>query len=336
MEELIPQFAKAFNAQTEKRFLLNFIVSKEINESVLISKGFPHGLIKRTKWLIYPSKFSGPGTLRDHWIISTEKERHKYCIFLDVDDEQSPLFLEKLLRTAESTSADITCCGYTRISKSNGHVLAVEMVHNPQSINVDAKHFDPRIAYINGGVCNKLIRAGCIKEARFRDREIEDLFFQLEILPHIKRYAFVNETLYQYFVNDAKRRSISDGATLEKCIPPFSAIAEKFRTNDGYKSYMPILEAVGFIRLGIGKTIFSSSNDPAKTEVFVKEAKCFMDLTIPGWRKNRLLGIQSIKKGHFKAVVIWMSRVSYKLGLFAILVKLYNWYSKKRNKVVRW
>lgn len=336
MESYIASFLNTMASQLFSDFHLYFIVSEKNPNSDVSTIVLPDVLKGRTTFLYYPNEYEGPGLLRDFFINNGQILKSEYCIFFDVDDNPKDNILLELYEKAKYSSADITSCGYTRISKATGTVAAVEMIHNPAMIDVNTSSFDPRIAYINGSVWNKLIRSECIKDANFRKREIEDLMFQLEMLPRIRRYAFVNSPLYDYYIQDMTRVSVSQRIDFFKCIEPFIALSKKYGEDPDYRPYIPIFQLVAFIRIGIGKTIYCSSLAPKETKHIVKSAKKFFDSYLPGWRKNKLIGLSSVRKGGITALMIWICRTCYKINLFAFIVSLYNKWSQKSGKIIRW
>jgi glycosyltransferase involved in cell wall biosynthesis len=131
-EKDLPSLINFLDQQTFRDFSLLFVDDYSSDQTVfaleriLSGSPLPFRILKK-------EQNGGAGKARDY-AIDSGLITTKYVIFLDPDDEPLPSFLELLVAKADATNADITMCGFERKSKVDGHIIATEMVNNPETI----------------------------------------------------------------------------------------------------------------------------------------------------------------------------------------------------------
>lgn len=153
-----------------------------------------------------------------------------YIAFVDSDDWLEPTALEQLLRCLEGNGADIAGCGHYNVSpdgvkEEEAPVMPVG-VYNIDKIGsgIVAKLLGERLAFpvLNGFIWRFLYLRSIIVEndITFEGAYLEDELFLLEYFCHARRFAVVDQPLYNYFWN-------TNSAT-HKYMPNYMEIFEGF------------------------------------------------------------------------------------------------------------
>ncbi|MDE6514201.1 MAG: glycosyltransferase [Muribaculaceae bacterium] len=134
----------------------------------------------------------------------TEAASGSWVTFLDADDRMMPEMTERLLDMADTTGADIACCGFMRtrpraiLPESSGvrPVLTV----SPEAAIADALY---QTGSLNNSACGKLYRRELCLRQQWIEGWFEDLrtFYRIFLLAG--RIAWTAEPLYAYTVNPA-------------------------------------------------------------------------------------------------------------------------------------
>lgn len=286
--------------------------------------------------ILQKKKKEGVGAARDY-AIDSGAINSTYVWFLDADDFPHKDFLAKMVASSEQNNSSISICGFNRIDGENGHIIAREMVSNPNLVSNLADN--TVIPLINPAPWNKLFRMDVIKDARFiyPGGTGEDTLFLLKVLPNCRSISFVNEVLYNYYVNLQSAVSNTNQQLLEVTKSGYIETKVFFETHgETYAPFMPLLVAFVFLRLGIGATTRACLTSPKDKAKIIKSTKSFLDSNFPTWEKNRYWSFSSCVKKGLKGIMIWRCRYLYKIGLFGIFVREYGLFSKLFKKDIRW
>ena len=133
----------------------------------------------------------------------------KYIIFLDVDDEYSPVMIEKMVGVIERQKTDMVVCGFrfkVEASEEEGkdyykdRVWATSVYHNQKEMRKD--YISIWDSDMFSTVWNKLFRMETIRRygMRFRDGHVytEDRVFNRLFLSKTQSVAFIGECLYNF------------------------------------------------------------------------------------------------------------------------------------------
>jgi len=320
--------------QTFRNFFVLFVDDCSADDTLLVLKNalekeaLPFDLLRK-------SKNDGAGKTRDY-ALESGLIRTKYVLFLDPDDEPLPDFLESLVEKAEETNADITMCGYERRLRSDGHLIATEMVNNPNSIS-DLENCRI-IPYLNPATWNKLFKTSIIEDARFINRGGgEDEMFFLKVLPRCNVIAFVNRVLYRYFIHGNSVSSFTNCELLLLTRNGYVEVKKYYESHgDAYAKFYDLLEASIFVRFGIGATTRLCLTYPKKIRVTLKENKLFFRKFFPNWFCNPFLSFKTSFFGGIKALMVWRCKWLFKLGLFRIFIFDYKLFTRVFKKDVKW
>jgi glycosyltransferase involved in cell wall biosynthesis len=330
--QFLKRLFSALDNQIYKDFSVIFVYDKSLDRTLdLIESKMsrPYSV----KVLKNPIK-SGVGSARD-FALDSGLVRSDYVWFLDADDFPHKDFLEKMVASAEKNQSDISICGFSRYSGKDGHLIAQEMLHNPEIIDDIFKN--AIVPLINPAPWNKLYRTSCIKDARFIYQNGEDGLFLLKVLPNCRSVSFVNESLYDYFVNPNSVIDKVDFNVLKSIGNGFVETKSFFESHGGkYKLFFPLLEAFVFLRLGIGETTRACLHSPKQKRMIIKSTRQFLDLNFAGWRHNHYWSFHECAKGGLKRLMVWRCRYLYKIGLFGLFVCQYSLFTRLFKKDIKW
>jgi glycosyltransferase involved in cell wall biosynthesis len=278
----------------------------------------------------------GVGKARD-FAIDSGLLSTKYVLFLDCDDAFSDSFLQKLVSKAEQTDSDIVMCGYHRINGKGGMVVSTEMVHNPDYI---VKPLESCIMpYLNPAPWNKLIKASIIQDARFihKGGSGEDMMFFAKVLPNCSAISFVNEPLYEYFINQGSASCLTNESSLQEAEIGYQEVRDFYFVHGArYLLFCPLLEAFVFLRVGIGETTRVCLAKRRRYHSTINETRKYLDHFFPGWRENHFLSFGNSVKCGIKALMVWRCKVLYECGLFSLFVYEYKVFKTLFHKDVKW
>jgi glycosyltransferase involved in cell wall biosynthesis len=331
----IDRFFHALESFSFKSFKCVFVLdSSKDNTKQLLEKYCQSENSFQTKILFKPF-LEGVGKARDFALDSGTIDT-EYVIFLDIDDVPHDDFLGKLVHSIEDRKSDIAVCGYKRISSSDKHTISTEMVHNVEIISdVSSSTYVP---LINTAIWNKLIRFSIIGDSKFiYPGGGEDALFLLKIYPNCKSISFVNEALYDYYVNPL---SVSDKTDLSMIRATeqgyLDTLAFYKEHGESFEKFVPLLGAFAFLRLGIGETTRACLNFPSQKKDLIKSTKKYLDTVFPNWSKNKYWSFGSCCKKGIKVLMVWRCKVLYRFNMFGVFVWEYSTFTKMFKRDIKW
>jgi glycosyltransferase involved in cell wall biosynthesis len=329
-------FFNALEAMTFKNFKTLFVYDNSSDGSLeLLEKKLASANTLDVTLLKRPQK-EGVGKARDYAIESGLIDT-PYVIFIDVDDVPHPDLLGKLFAQAEKTSAHITLCGFRRIAIESQKVIAVDMVHNPETI--DNLVSSPILPYLNPAPWNKLIRTSIIQNARFihKGGSGEDEMFFLQILPRAKKLAFVNEVLYDYLVHAGSAATSTEYLSYQEALSGYLGTKQYYLAHPAtHEKFLPLLEACVFLRIAVGTTTRVVLAEPKEKRIVIKSSLGYLNKNFPTWRKNPYLSHKACAKLGFKTRMVWWCKRLYIRHHFAFFIWTYKTYTKLLKKDIKW
>ena len=274
----------------------------------------------------YPNKVKcfhkangGEFTTRNYGL---ERAKGEYVTFVDTDDYVEPTWAEKLYNVAKQTNADMAVCGFERIDLKTNKVIAKNMTKNKEKVK-EILADDDFTAFINPAPWNKVYKLELIKDFRFLPfRGFNDTLFLLSCYTKMKKIAFVNDVLYHYYLRyDSQIHTVNtqDVENLKKYFLEVKQIYE-----DNKKEYIPILDLMAFIHLGVSVMYRASYDKTINIKQMIKETIKYLDKNFSGWRNSKFLTLKySIKKGP-KHIGLWLISKLYKWNMPMVYIKLYR------------
>jgi glycosyltransferase involved in cell wall biosynthesis len=328
----LPGFLHALSEQTFKDFAVVFVYDKSDDNTLALLKE-PH--VFPSQVLEKPVKES-VGKARDY-ALDSGLILSEYLLFVDADDNPHVDYLEKLVKKAEETSADIALCGFHRVNFETKLIISEDMCHNPDIIDDPAR--SPVVPFFNPAPWNKLIRTSIVGDARFVHKagSGEDEMFFLKVLPNAGKLAFVNEALYDYYVHEGSAATSTSRANYDEACKGYLEVKQYYIDHQGiYLPFLPLLEAKVFLRIALGTTTRLSISNPELKHQLIKDSKRYMDLNFSGWTKNRYLSHKQCHALGKKAMYVWHCKRLYQWHLFGLFIWAYKTYTRIRHKDVKW
>lgn len=259
-----------------------------------------------------------------------------YVMFLDGDDYPDATFLEKMIKNADESQADITICGFERFDDLTGKIYSEEMTRNYPDYIEDFQKTD-KIAYINPSVWNKLYRRSIIKEHRFTSiRRGEDLFFLLKLFPEVKSIKFVNEVLFHYRVRYDSLINTIDEEAFDDFLKNFIKLRAYYSKLEDNSQYIEILDLIAFIHIGISYTYRLANGNNKKRNYYIKKTKDKLDCYFLRWKNNKYLNFKHCILGGSKKIGLWGCRLLYKINMFGVFIKIYLFIIEKLKVDIKW
>lgn len=332
LEELIRQLS----VQTFKDFDVIFVCDVSSDES---EKVLPE-LLKNSSFqytcILRPKK-NGVGKARDY-ALDNGLIDGEFVLFLDSDDRFPADYLQRLYDSIVENNADIATCGFRRVDRRTGRVIATDMCNNPKRISV-SQH-ESLLQLINPAPWNKLIRVSRIGDIRFGLSFMEDAVFMALLLPRCRRISFINEPIFDYFV-DPNSLSGANGLKAWKVGMEGFQIAKDYAEKhiETYRGYEDCITAMAFMRVGIGATsraCMSKNVTGKKRRQILRESMQYLDTFFPDWRTNRFLSFSALIKRGFKGLLLWRCRLLYKWHMFGWFVFQYKTFTKIFKHDIKW
>jgi glycosyltransferase involved in cell wall biosynthesis len=135
----------------------------------------------------------------------------KYITFMDSDDCCTKDYFEKIVPIIENEQLDVLCFDYNIIN-NKGECLPGRLSGKHQDVEFIDKNRG-LINYLNGYYshkydhicCNKIYLSSIVKNNNIQfyvDRDLaEDILFNLEYFIYVKKIRFLNERLYNYYLD---------------------------------------------------------------------------------------------------------------------------------------
>ena len=136
----IVECLRSLLAQTCQDFEVLLVDDHGTDDSIPVARAFvgQQGMGEKFRFLQTPCN-SGPGIARN---IGIEAAKGEYVAFIDADDVCEPTFIEKLLRAAESSNADLAFCQLRyRGGARDGKVFRTPVVKAGEFTTSAKRHF---------------------------------------------------------------------------------------------------------------------------------------------------------------------------------------------------
>ena len=131
--------------------------------------------------------------------VGIKQSKGQWITFIDSDDWVEENYLEVLLNLAKSENADISICGYNRVSKERIEKINASgknEIYDSQEYLI--KSLNPQIGL--GFSHMKLIKKSIIKDIEFNDNlaVAEDAFFNIQLSKNVNKAVHLMQPLYNY------------------------------------------------------------------------------------------------------------------------------------------
>lgn len=128
----------------------------------------------------------------------------KYICFVDSDDFVKDTYVEKMLKKAVETDADIVMTNIATIDDSGDVRVVQEMSLDKFAYERHPKYFIQDNPQVKAYVVRNLYKADLVKENKFDEgvKLMEDMCFSIKILTKTKNIQYINDWYYYYYINN--------------------------------------------------------------------------------------------------------------------------------------
>lgn len=318
-QDTISQMLDSVCSQTYKNLEIICINDGSTDDTVVVLK-------KYKKVATYTIENSGAANAR---LFGLSKASGDYVIFVDADDFMELTMLEKMMKMARVTLADMVVCGFSRIRHGETTPFSTELV-SPRH-DITKKNIE-QLTYVNTALWNKLIKRDIIPQNITLPRvtQGDDMCFLLYVYPHIKRVTFIPEPLFTYIVYD--NSLMSDRGT-----DNFNLLLDTLATikNEYDKENYSCLCGICFVAVtAYLNRFYASGMDKGKLNALCKRSRKWFNETFPDWKKTPCFRRKTAKTYGFKAVGLWGSSLFFRMGGFPIYMPIFK--GLKKSLKISW
>ena len=270
-------------------------------------------------------------------LFGLRKARGKYTIVLDSDDYVHPEFLEKLYNKAEETNADITVCGYQRMSEETNHVYSKEMVNWEDKVVDMGKNPEDTIS-INTSLWNKLIKTEIIKDMPDLSKKpliCEDVMFLLFAYLITKKIVFINDILYYYMIHQNSIITTVKKEKIETSKELMLEIKQVYENHENGKKLKEVLSAITFLHFGVSLMTRVIINKETTLSKEIKANREYLNKEFSEWRTTKYLNIIYCLK-HHSNVKVAIAKKIYTMHLLLPFIKVYNFMIEHLKIDIKW
>ena len=198
----------------------------------------------------------------------------EYLAFVDSDDFVEIFFLEKLYQKAIETESDVVVCNYHALNEEEKRTINCHMMFSPE----DKREYllSPPMVW------NKLIKRNIFEKIRFKEGIFyEDLDICVKMLPYINKVSFVDEPLYNYYLQHSG--SVMTQKTFNVHLLDIFSVLEEAKALLEADFYREI-EYIYITHLL--RTATLRFLDYPNTLEYLAKINSTMENTFPNWREN--------------------------------------------------
>ena len=260
-----------------------------------------------------------------------EHSKGEYILFLDSDDYIEHNTIEEMIKYSDY---DIVCCGFDRVDEETKKIYSKEMMgmsFDKLEINDDSIN---ETAFLSPSGWGKLFKRDLIGTTRFSSnkKSIEDTLFYLEIIPKTKRIKYIKKILWHYMV---RKNSLIMGLTDEKADlfeKELLDVKQKYIENNYSKEKFNFLTVEVFIHNCISIPNRLYNNKDVNINNRLKHIKNYMNDNFEDWKKVKF----RVKGQLAKKIALHVVRFMYKINIFILFIRLYNFLINRIKIDVKW
>ena len=278
VEEYLPKCLESLEEQTLKDIEVILVNDGSTDSSSNIAKEWAKKQ-KKVK-AIYLEKSNGG--LSDARNYGLKYATGDFIAFLDSDDYVEKTIYEKMYNKAISEDADFVECDFVweypekqRIDKKIEYKNKLEM-----------------LAFVRVVAWNKLIKRNLIYENNLefpKGLRYEDVEFTYKLIPHIKKYAYVNEVLVHYMQRENSIANVQNKRTAE-IFNILENVENYYKEKGIYDEYKDAIE-YNYARYLLCSSLkrMAKIADKEEKNKQIKKTWEILNSKYPEWKKNTIL-----------------------------------------------
>lgn len=259
----------------------------------------------------------------------------EYIMFVDADDYVESSILADCERILCEHNADFVHVGFERASEEGRLYSNEQSAHDIKIVNVTAENA-AILAFISTAPWGKLFRRDIVSGCLFPESPIpchEDCIFLLSMFPRVKRYVAFPKILYHYVVYDESATTRSTLEKTQRFREYLVSLRDSFKADGVSAPYLKMLDVAALIHVGIADAHRIGENTDISLREYCAGAKDFLSKYFPGWHKIKL---RPYGRFTMRCAFLWSAKQAYKLNIFWVFIKFYNWITKTLHISVKW
>ena len=207
----------------------------------------------------------------------------EYIAFVDSDDYVELFFLEKLYEKAKEMESDVVICDYYAWNEEEKRYMKCHMNYSPED----------KVEYLLSPpmVWTKLIKKEIMDKVQFTEGiYYEDLDICVRMLPYVNKVSFVDEALYDYYVQQSG--SIMTQKTFNNHLLDIFTVldnSKKLLESDYFRE-IEYIYITNLLRTATLRFL-----DYPNTKEYLLRINNTMEKDFPNWRENEYYNRCSIK-----------------------------------------
>lgn len=259
----------------------------------------------------------------------------KYSCVIDNDDYLDKDYLKKLYEVMEKNDSDMAVCAFQREDFETRKVYSVEMKKG--NYTIDLKDDYGILLEINTAMWNKMFKTEVLKELlnfNLNSTGFGDMTLMSYLYSKIKKVSFIDDILYYYQVRLNSNINTMKTDVIDSMYDNLIRVRNNYEKEK--KEMCEIYDAYVFLHLGISLVYRIYKSKDKKFNGFYKNNIKVLNENFPFWKHNKYYSLGYVLKHHKRNLKIHISYFFYKIHMFKLFIKTYDFITTKFKFDVKW
>lgn len=257
----------------------------------------------------------------------------KYICVIDNDDYIEKNYLEELYNSITKENSDIAICGFQREDFDTAKVYSLEMNKKEGTYNLNDDY--GLILEINTSLWNKLFKREIIMSLlsfQLNALGMGDMTLLAFMYQKINKVSFTNKILYHYRVRQNSNISTITKNIIDTIYDNLIRIKKSCPKKEMYEVY----DAYAFLHLGVSLMYrMYKINKKEFNEIYKTNLKV-LNKNFPKWQNNKYYSLKYIINNKGRNLKLHISYIFYKIGLFKLFIKTYDFITTNFKFDIKW